>query len=249
MPSLELEYADVSDREKASWEKELLGISFSKTLFDPRKLNTDATLCGQIDSDMNGENVTVICEVASVAQLFTRKDGSPFVKATVEDISGSIEAMVWPNVYGTTRELWQEGNLLQLEATVRIRDDEVQLSVNSAGPHNPGAVQTEEVAAIATEETPQKIEEPAPEPVPTNNRMLVISMTQTSDKESDLARLHKLNAIIKEFPGVDEVILRVENGGKVDRLKLSSTGYCPELHQRLAELVGEERLRLETLTS
>ena len=45
------------------------------------------------------------------------------------------------------------------------------------------------------------------------------------------------------------MLLRVTNEEKVINLKLSniSISYCPELHQRLVELVGEEGLRLEPM--
>ena len=79
------------------------------------------------------------------------------------------------------------------------------------------------------------------------SRRLVISITQTSDEDSDTAYLQKLIATLKDFPGQDEVSLRVTNEERVVNLKLSNiyTNYCPELHQRLVELVGEEGLRLE----
>jgi len=53
--------------------------------------------------------------------------------------------------------------------------------------------------------------------------------------------------VLKDFPGQDEVSLRVINGEKVVNLKLSDihTGYCPQLHQRLVDLVGEDGLILE----
>jgi DNA polymerase-3 subunit alpha len=253
MPSLELEPAGVSDREKASWEKELMGIPFSKKLFDPCRVNPSVTLCGAIDNEMIGENITVICEVASVTQLFTRKDNKSFVKATVEDISGGVEVTVWPRVYEGTRELWQEGNLLQLKAMVRIRDDSIQLNVNEAYHYQLPAVQveearTEEVVTSQPDEALSIVEETPPEPLPTENHRLVISITQTSDVDSDVGRLRKLNEVIKDFSGEDEVILRVGNGEKVESLKLSNTGYCPALHQQLVELVGEEGLRIETFT-
>ena len=56
---------------------------------------------------------------------------------------------------------------------------------------------------------------------------------------------------LKDFPGQDEVSLRVTNTEKVINLRLSNlaTGYCPELHQRLAELVGEGGIRLELTDS
>ncbi len=246
MPSLEMEPSGASDRERASWEKELMGVPFSRKLFDPSKFNPGVTLCGTVDNEMDKENITVIGEVASVTQLFTRKDGKPFVKAIVEDISGGIEATVWPRVYESTEELWGEGNTLQLEATVRIRDDEVQLNVNKADIYILPTTLPEEPAAARPEEVPQVAEETTPEPPPAVTHQLVISMKQTSDQESDIARLRKLNELIREFPGKDEVILRVENGKKIDILKLNNTGYCPELHNMLVELMGEEGVKVDT---
>jgi len=249
MPSLELEPAGVSDREKAGWEKELMGVPFSKKLFDPSRVNPGVTLCGAIDNEIIGENITVICEVASVTQLFTRKDNKSFVKATVEDISGGVEVTVWPRVYEDTRELWHEGNLLQLKAMVRIRDDSVQLNVNEAYHYQLPAVQVEEARAeeMVTPQSDEASSIVEETPLAKSHRV-VISMAQTSDADSDVGRLRKLNEIIKDFSGEDEVILRVGNGEKVESLKLSNAGYCPELHQQLVELVGEEGLRIETFT-
>jgi DNA polymerase-3 subunit alpha len=247
MPSLELEPVDVSDREKAGWEKELMGVPFSKKLFDSSKVNPGITMCATIDNEMNGENITVIGEVASVIQLSTRKDSKPFVKATVEDISGGIEATVWPRVYEDTRELWQEGNLLQLEATVRTRDDSVQLNINKAELYNLPTVHSEEVVPDLLEDTPQTFKETPLEIISNSNRRLIISLTQTSNEENDIARLGKLISSLKDFPGKDEVILYIKNEDRIEPpLRLPSTGYCPELHQRLVGLVGEEKLKVET---
>lgn len=143
----------------------------------------------------------------------------------------------------------EEGNILSVEGKVRLRDDRVQLSCDSVYRYQPEAARAEETVTALTEKVPTVVEETPLETSPTKNRRLVISITQTSDEESDIARLRKLNDIVKDFSGEDEVILRVENGEKVDILRLFNTGYCPELHQRLVELVGEERLKLETLAS
>jgi DNA polymerase-3 subunit alpha len=250
MPSLDMEPAGVTDRERASWEKELIGVPFSRKLFDPSKQNPGVTLCGTIDAEMNGKNVTVAGELASVTQLMTRKDSRWFVKVTVEDISGSVEATVWPRVYEENQELWQEGNLLQLEATVRIRDDSVQLNVNKADLYPLPAVPAEEVVTTPPQEVPPiVVEETPPETLPVKNHRLVISMIQTSDRKSDIARLGKLISSLKDFPGKDEVTLYIKNEDSIEPLRLPTTGYCPELHQRLAELVGEEGLKVETIVS
>ena len=67
---------------------------------------------------------------------------------------------------------------------------------------------------------------------------MVISIIQTSDEDSDLTCVRRLFDVLKEFSGEDEV----------NSLKLTSTRYCPELHQRLVELVGDDCLKLEPIT-
>ena len=104
----------------------------------------------------------------------------------------------------------------------------------------PTATEPTEVLAPVTETTTHT--------APVESHQLLISITQTTDEESDLAHLHQLIDTLRNFSGQDEVILRVTNDERVVNLKLppnTTTNYCPELHQRLVELVGEEGLRLE----
>ncbi len=157
--------------------------------------------------------------------------------------------MVWPKLYSDTRDLWQEGNILLVEGKVRLRDDRVQLNCDHVRRYQPEAAQGEEVVTSQPTKPPIIAEEATAYTAPAESRRLVISISQTSDKDTDIAYLHKLIDTLKEFPGQDEVSLRVTNEEKIINLKLSNmrTGYCPELHQRLVELVGEDGLRLEPI--
>jgi len=195
---------------------------------------------------MTGENIIVIGEVANVTQLFTRTSNKSFVKATVEDISGGVEVAVWPGVYdNNTGGLWQVGNLLQLEATVKIRDDSVQLNVNKVCTYQLPVVHSEEVVSNLPDEPGVMIEEDPSDITLNHKRSFVVSIAQTSGVSDDKARLEGLIAILKGFSGKDEVTLRVETADKFVNLKLPSTNYCPELRQRLVELVGEDGVKLE----
>jgi len=250
MPSLDLEETDVSTKEKLSWEKELMGVYLSEHPFSSfaGKITPDSTnLCGQIDAELVGQTVIVAGMVASVHYLFTR-DRRPFASAVLEDLDGSIEVMVWPKVYANTRDLWEEGNILLVEGTVRLREDRVQLNCDHVRPYQPAPAQGEEVVAAQPGEAPVVAEETAAYTAPPQSRRLVISIAQTSDEDSDIAYLRKLVSTLRDFPGQDEVNLSMTNEEKVVNLKLSSIyiDYCPELHQRLVELVGEDGLRLET---
>ena len=252
MPSLDLQTVDISIRERLVWERELMGVYFSEHPFSSvaTKMTSENTiLCGQIDAELVGQNVVVAGMVASVRQLLTR-DGHPFASTVLEDLDGRIEVMVWPKVYAATRDLWQEGNILVVEGKVKLRDDQVQLNCDYVRRYQPEAAKGEEVVTPQPGEMPVVAEETAAQATSAESRRLVISITQTSDEDSDIAYLHKLIAILKDFPGQDEVSLRITNEEKVVSLKLFniSIDYCPELHQRLVELVGEDGLRVEPTT-
>ncbi len=252
LPSLDLESAEASTKEKLTWERELMGVYLSEHPFSSvaSKMGSETTLCGQIDAEMAGQTVVVAGMVASVRHLFT-KNQQPFASVVLEDLDGRIEVMVWSKVYTDTRGLWQEGNILLVEGKVRLRDDRVQLNCDSVRRYQPETALGEEAVTPEPSEAPVAAEVTPVYTAPAESRRLVISITQTTDEASDTAYLHKLVDILKDFPGQDEVNLRVANEERVANLKLSNIyiNYCPELHQRLVELVGEDGLRLEPTDS
>jgi transcriptional regulator of NAD metabolism len=91
---------------------------------------------------------------------------------------------------------------------------------------------------------PVTAEEP---PDPEVSHRLVINLTQSSNKDSDLERLQRVIDTLKEFPGHDRVSLQVTYESRVTHLRMPdlATSYCAELGERLAELVGEEGVRVE----
>jgi len=92
---------------------------------------------------------------------------------------------------------------------------------------------------------PVNTEERPVQEAPEEFHRLIISLNQTSDRDRDEDYLRQIISTIKEFPGQDEARLWINGQGSPVLLKLPNTKYCPELHQRLVELVGEKGLRLE----
>jgi DNA polymerase-3 subunit alpha len=157
--------------------------------------------------------------------------------------------MVWPKLYSDTRDLWQEGNILLVEGKVKLRNDLVQLNCDHVRRYQPEVAQDEEVVTPQPTKAPVVAEEVTADTAPAESRRLVISISQTSDKDADITYLHKLVDTLEEFAGQDVVSLRVANEEKIINLELSNmhTGYCPELHQRLVELVGEDGISVEPI--
>ena len=230
LPDLELDGGGTTTAEKLAWERELLGTYVSEHPFSrlASTLPPNATLCGEIEEGMANREVVTAGMVSSVRHLYT-KDGRPFAVAVLEDLDGQVEVAAWPEVYEQTGELWEEGAILLVEGRVKVRNDRVSLNCDRVRRYQPG-------------------EEAAPPPAPTPPkpvRRLLMSMAQTDDKEADLERLNLIFTAINEYRGTDEVRLRVTGGNGTKTLRLPGAGYCPELHARLAGIVGEGNLKVE----
>ncbi|MFC1942641.1 DNA polymerase III subunit alpha [Chloroflexota bacterium] len=251
LAELDLTPAEVTDREKALWEKELMGVSFSEKPFSPvlSGAGAEATFCGQIDAELNGENIIFAGRIISARYLLT-KDSRSFASAVLEDFSGQVEVMVWPKVYAETGDLWQEGNELVIQGKVRLKDDRLQISCDSARHYQP----VEEKEPVVSTEPPEPVvtaEATPPSAAPKERRRLVINISQTSDEGEDLARLERIESALKAFPGQDEIQLNIINGIDTTNLRLSNihTNYCPELKQQLAEMVGEDGFIVESIST
>ncbi len=253
-PSLDLDAAEISIGEKLAWEKELMGVYLSEHPFSSiaSKIGSETTLCGQIDTEMAGQNIVVAGMVTSVRCLYTR-DSRPFASAILEDLDGQIETMVWPKVFSDTRDLWQEGSFLLVEGKVRVREDRVQLNCDHVRVYQPKARGEKETSIqpieVPTKEKVVSGEAAIEDTPPTERRNLLINLRQTDDEEKDETLLHNIVSLLKKFPGKDEVKLRIANNNRIIDLSLPNlyTNYCSELHQQLTKLVGEDRINLETI--
>jgi len=274
LPTLELTETEVSVKEKLTWEKELMGVYLSEhpfSIFAEKIAADNVMLCGQVEAEMAGQTVQVAGMVATVAHLMT-KAGKPFVKANLEDLDGSIEVMVWADVYTEAPDLWEEGNILLVEGRVTTRDEGVQLSAKKASRYEPGQMPAPRPAPVnvktngangfhhktvsASPVVPPQVKvqptvnaTPAVSYDPVTRYRVNIRLPGTLNSDDDIRRLHRVIAALKEFPGRDDVSLRIINNGKTVNLKLPNiyTGFCPQLKDRLVELVGEHGVKAEAI--
>ena len=131
LPALELVEAEVSKAEMLAWERELLGVYVSEHPFTSAAVTVSkhtSALVSEITPELDGREVVIAGMVNSIRTL-TTKAGKTFVAVTVEDLSGSTEVTVWPDLYDPTREIWQPGNILLMLVRVRERNDRLQAGV------------------------------------------------------------------------------------------------------------------------
>jgi DNA polymerase-3 subunit alpha len=249
MPSLDMATVDIPVKDKLEWEKELLGIYLSEHPFSPfvsKAFAENVTLCGQVDDDMEGQTLTVAGMVDTVQNLTTR-DGKPSASVMLADMDGKLEVMVWPRVYEATRQFWQDGKFLLVSGKVRMRGSRMQLVCDKVDNYSLDVPVKGKSLTPRPAVAPAAVTPAGTEPVAAKSRRLIISLKQSGDEKADINRFRIITGILKDFPGDDEVSLVVDNTKKVFRLRLSAirVDYCPELHRRLADVVGEDGIRLE----
>ena len=134
MPELDLGQAEVSQNERLQWQKELLGVYLEDHPLArvDQDLGEEITMCGQIDTELEGQKVTIAGQVTSVRLLQTRRDQRTFAIVTMEDLLGSVEVTVWPDAYDRTTQLWTEDRILVVQGKVRVREDRASVSCDRA---------------------------------------------------------------------------------------------------------------------
>ncbi|HLZ28969.1 MAG TPA: DNA polymerase III subunit alpha [Chloroflexota bacterium] len=121
-------------RERALWEKEVLGFQFGDHPFMQaaawlaNDLSHDTS---QLTAELSGERVKIAGLVTGVRRIVT-KTKSQMAVLTLEDLHGTIEAVVFPRVYERGIELWREDAILIVEGKVDTRSDRPQLVVDRA---------------------------------------------------------------------------------------------------------------------
>jgi len=131
LPALVLEESEASKAEMLAWEKEMLGVYVSEHPFSSAAValaRHTSALVSELTPEMDGREVVIAGMVNGVRSLAT-KVGKPFIAVTVEDLSGTAEVTVWPDVYEGTKAWWAPGNILLMLVRVRERGDRLQCGV------------------------------------------------------------------------------------------------------------------------
>ncbi len=166
VPEIELRGDDVPQRQRLEWQKELMGVYLDDHPLAgvTSELGQEVTFCGQVTPEMEGQRVTLAGQVASLRRLQTRKDQRLFVSVMLEDLLGSVEVTVFPNVYERTAQLWTEEAIVVVRGKVRVREDRVSVACESVQAYDEATAQRR--AAAAAEAASATAEPAATPPTP-----------------------------------------------------------------------------------
>ncbi len=220
----------LSQRERLKDERELLGVYMSSHPLDALSQSADdrLTQLAHIDGALLNQPVTVAGVIAST-RVITTKKGDAMAFAQLDDLSGSMELVVFPRAFEAARELLREDALLLVEGKVDMRDDSPKLLVDTVRSYTP------------PKGAPRRREAPS---APKRLR-IDIPLTQSEQRVVELAG--KLFGILTQYRG--ETPFSVSLHGALGRVEMAfpdiATSYSTELERQVIDLIGEEHFRVE----
>jgi hypothetical protein len=95
--------------------------------------------------------------------------------------------------------------------------------------------------------SPAKAPPPETRPAPEASDGLLIRLSDSENAEEDTHVLREVMRTLLEYSGTARVRLEISTGGRrvLMDLPMITTLYCPELHERLEELLGPGSVRVE----
>jgi DNA polymerase-3 subunit alpha len=214
-----------SEHERMSFEKELLGFYVTghpldayAARFAEGKYQTIASL-GELP---DRASFRIGGAIVQVDRKFTKKEGKPFAVVWLEDLSGTLEVVLWNEVFSRVSDALTLGSVIAIQGTLDKRDDAVRATAQKV------KVLTPENAP-STSSGPSRVAEGPETPAP-----VILRFSPSASAEE----LRQVQILLAESPGntpvqllfcrPDGELLQIDAGVN---LRVTMT---PELRDKLA---------------
>jgi DNA polymerase-3 subunit alpha len=231
--------------EKLRLEKELLGLYLSDHPL--RRISAELaklsdTQAVEVTSALQDTEVRVAGLVREVRRVVTRK-GQIMAYATLEDLTGTVDVVLFPRVFEETRLLFVPDKVLVVQGKVDARAGSTRANGSSGSPPPEPDMEPEVETASVVADMAWLWDDP--ECVPVARRQLV----HVRIPNGDAGLAERLEAVLARHPGADEVVLHVVVGSR--EVIVNSDRYHvlagPALTAEIDELVGQTATRMETV--
>lgn len=257
-PKLELQppVTQPDKREQLVWERELLGLYLSQHPLEVFEtfLNEQCVPLSSIKAGHDGKNVTVGGAIADVREIST-KNGKKMAFIKLEDQSGELELILFPNALQQTIGLWERDRIVMIRGKVNAKDrdgkltDDVKIIVDDAR-----EITTQQATSYqATGRKPKTLKQikvkasmigPGAKAIEekTSPERVYIRLADSKDQ----ATLVSLKQTLDEHQGATEVVLVLGEAEARQAIKLpSGLDRDSQGLEQLRELVGADNVKVQ----
>jgi len=120
-----------SSTEKLGFEKELLGFYVTgHPLDDYRSALEKFVPIARLGEEEDKSTVTIAGALTSVEKKFTKKDNKPFAVVVLEDLTASLEVMIWNETFTKSQAQLVQGNVVSITGRLDQREEAPRLVAN-----------------------------------------------------------------------------------------------------------------------
>ncbi len=194
---------EMTEREKLSLEKELLGIFVTENpiakILDAFKTLGLPKISDVLQKEPNS-NVKIAASVAKFKVIRTKKNNAKMAFITLEDETGRIEAVTFPKTFEEIEPILAENKAFYIEGKLNERDGAISILVDT-------------VSEKAPDNTPK------------------FDFTVTVPKGASQTQLMELNSLLKRNPNGHRGLIILPNGKNV--ILSYGVNYTPELQKQI----------------
>jgi len=214
----EEQFDEFSKKELLNFEKEMLGLYISgHPLFEYEDSLSILTPIEALSSVEDKTNVSVGGIISRVKTIFTKKD-QQMCFVNLEDISESLEVIIFPSVLGKYREIIAEDKIVKVKGKLDKKEDQLKIIAN-------------EIEELEKNKAVNKEQE---ELISEKNGTVVFTA-----KKSDIDKnfINRFYDVLKKYPGFNEVEFKItdEKGKNIERIYKLPSSYRINLNQSLKE--------------
>lgn len=252
MPKLKLtDVEEISTKQKLAFEKELLGIYLSEHPLSPLR-DELAKNADQIIKlkEMPDNNQVSIGAIITKTKKITTRNGQPMIFATVEDLTGSCEILVFPKILEKSSRFWNVDNLIFIRGKVSDKEGEPKILVNDVMELTKENLEKNHTSnnKITQENQPAspflagRQAASGHKAGPPRAESLHLKIPKNFKK----LELEKIKKVILEYPGDKKVVLQIRADGKIKTLNLKNkVNLKKEFLDKISYIVGEDNLKVE----
>ncbi|MEA3351984.1 MAG: OB-fold nucleic acid binding domain-containing protein, partial [Chloroflexota bacterium] len=162
---------EIPRREQLDWERELIGVYISDHPLSPvmEAIDQNITHYSTELSDLNNEQVVRVAGLVTRIRPHTTKKGNPMGFATIEDLHGDIDLVIFPRSWGKYRDLIDFDNIILVTGKVdnsrgepKIIVDRITSELNHVTPlkESPAPQQGEKSAPLRQASVDETVDTP-----------------------------------------------------------------------------------------
>ncbi len=217
---------EIPRKQLLAWEKELIGFYLSdhplSEFLGPGRASSTTQIV-ELEERTPGEKIRIVGMIAGLRKITTKTNRTMAI-IELEDLTGNIELVAFPDCYEKHQALWEIDAIVEVVAKLERRNEQLQLVCETV---------SNELTVVQRPSLPR--------------RTVHVRLRRSTDIWADISGMQEVDAILQRHEGDDDVVLHIPHSGSLVSLRSRSrrVEWSPALQEELHQLLGTGGVSVE----